>query len=329
MPWNKCSAAVTGAGGFIGSRLVECLAEAGARVQAFTHYNSRSDPGMLAYVNPQLRERIAIHYGELRDPLSVRRALEGAEVVFHLGAHVSIPYSYVSPYDVAQTNLIGTLNVLQACLDLQVGRLVHTSSSEVYGSALQTPISEQHPLQGQSPYSASKIGADMLAHSYYCAHALPVVTVRPFNTYGPRQSARAVIPTIIVQALTREVVQLGYLGARRDFTFVDDTVRGLMLAGITPGVEGETINLGFGKEISIGDLANQIIELIGRKVCIEGKTERKRPAQSEVQQLLSDNGRARQRLHWMPRISLEQGLRLTIEWIEKHLAIYQPDRYGF
>jgi len=249
------------------------------------------------------------------------------DVVFHLGALISIPYSYRHPFETAQVNLMGTLNVLQACRELGVKRVVHTSSSEVYGTARKVPIDEGHPLQGQSPYSASKIGADKLAESYYSAYSLPVVTLRPFNTYGPRQSDRAVIPTIITQALTQEVVHLGNLEARRDLTYVSDTVGGFLKSAEAEGVEGETFNLGMGQEITIGDLARTILEIVGREVEIEVDPERLRPEKSEVERLLSDNSRAREVLGWEPKVTLQEGLRLTVGWIREHMEMYQPGRY--
>jgi nucleoside-diphosphate-sugar epimerase len=240
---------------------------------------------------------------------------------------IAIPYSYVHPVEVVETNVIGTLNVLLAGRELGIERIVHTSTSEVYGTALRVPIDENHPLQGQSPYSASKIGADKLVESFYCSYDLPVVTIRPFNTYGPRQSARAVIPTIITQALTQEVVRLGNLEARRDLTYVSDTVAGFLRVAEATGVEGKTFNLGTGSEVKIGDLAQQVIALIGRQVRIELEAERLRPEKSEVQRLLSDNRLAKQQLGWVPQVSMEQGLVQTIEWIRQHLEYYQPGKY--
>lgn len=268
---------VTGAGGFIGSHLVEKLVEQGAQVRAFVRYNSRADPGLLKLAGRELLSNIEVVGGDLRDEDAVRQAVRGCQIVLHLGALISIPYSYHHPVEVAQTNLIGTLNILMACRDLGVQRLVHTSTSEVYGTARQTPISEAHPLQGQSPYSASKIGADKLAESFYSAFGVPVVTIRPFNTYGPRQSARAVIPTIITQALTKPVIKLGNVNTTRDFTFVQDTVRGFLLAAQTQGVEGKTINLGTGLEIRIGDLVEKVIAQVNRPVQVEVEAERLRP----------------------------------------------------
>ena len=292
--WRDEPVLVTGAGGFIASHLIERLVGLGARVRAFVRYNSRNDPGLLAQLAPETLQAVELFAGDLRDPAAVELAVRGTHIVFHLGALIAIPYSYMHPYEVVETNVMGTLNILQAGRASGVERIVHTSTSEVYGTALRIPIDEDHPLQGQSPYSASKIGADKLAESYYRAFNLPVVTLRPFNTYGPRQSARAVIPTIISQALAKDVVHLGSLDTRRDFTYVSDTVDGFLKVAETPGVEGQAFNLGTGKEITIGELASLIFELIGQPVRIEQEAERLRPKKSEVLRLLSDNRKARQ-----------------------------------
>jgi NAD dependent epimerase/dehydratase len=325
--WRDRRVLVTGAGGFIASHLVEALVQAEASVRAFVRYNSRGDPGLLRLLPKQALERVEVAAGDLRDLAAMQEAMQGMEVVFHLGALIAIPYSYVHPAEVVETNVIGTLNVLLAGRESSVGRIVHTSTSEVYGTALRVPIDEGHPLQGQSPYSASKIGADKIAESFYRSFDLPVVTVRPFNTYGPRQSARAVIPTIISQALSQEVIRLGNLEARRDLTYVADTVDGFLKAGETPGVEGETFNLGTGQEVSIGELAGEILRQVGRPVRIEIDPVRLRPEKSEVQRLLSDNRLAGERLGWQPQVSLEEGLRRTIAWMREHLELYEPGRY--
>lgn len=327
--WNSRNVLVTGAGGFIGSHLVERLVRAGANVRAFTRYNSRGDGGMLRQLDSSIIDQIEIVAGDLRDEDAVRKIVKDRQTVFHLGALISIPYSYHHPGEVVSTNVIGTMNVLLASRDLGVERLVHTSTSEVYGTARSAPISEAHPLQGQSPYSASKIGADKLAESFFCAYNLPVVTVRPFNTYGPRQSGRAVIPTIITQALTSDVVHLGNLESTRDFTYVDDTVMGFIKAAQTNVGLGEVFNLGTGEEIRIGDLAEMIIRLAGRNVKIETEPKRMRPARSEVMRLISDNRWAREELGWMPSFSLEEGLELTIAWIKDHLDHYNVGKYEF
>lgn len=329
MEWKNKKVLVTGAGGFIGSHLVERLVAGGASVRAFVHYNSRGDPGRLRLLPAEVLARIELLAGDLRDPQAVREAVKGVQIVFHLGALISIPYSYRHPAEVAETNLMGTLNVLLACRDLGVERLVHTSSSEVYGTAQRTPIDEHHPLQGQSPYAASKIGADKLAESFYCAYNLPLVTVRPFNTYGPRQSGRAVIPTIITQALVNSTLRLGSLGTKRDFTFIEDTVSGFLRAAEAPGVEGQTYNLGTGEAIRIGDLVNKIAQKLNKPLVTTTDPARLRPERSEVLHLVSDNRRAREQLQWEPMVSLDEGLDRTIEWIRSHLDLYAVGTYEF
>lgn len=325
--FNNKKVLVTGAGGFIASHLIERLVLEGGSVRAFVRYNSRGDPGLLNVLPPDVRSHIEIIPGDLRDLPAVQAALAGVSHVFHLGALIAIPYSYVHPAEVVETNVMGTLNVLLAARQSAVERLVHTSTSEVYGTALKVPIDETHPLQGQSPYSASKIGADKLVESFYRSFDLPVVTLRPFNTYGPRQSARAVIPTIIAQALSGDVIHLGNLEARRDLTYVTDTVDGFLRVALAPAVEGETFNLGFGQEVSIAELAETVFAILGRSARIEVDGERLRPEKSEVQRLLSNNQLARQRLGWQPLVGLRQGLELTIDWIRRHLHDYRPDRY--
>lgn len=327
--WKDKRVLVTGAGGFIGSHLVEALLSQGARVRAFVRYNSRNDPGLLRYIPLHLAPSLELVSGDLCDADAVANAVKDCEFVFHLGALISIPYSYQHPRQVAETNFIGTLNVLTACRTWGVKRLIHTSTSEVYGTALRVPIDETHPLQGQSPYSASKIGADKLAESYYCAYSLPVVTVRPFNTYGPRQSARAVIPTIIAQALANDEIRVGNLDTTRDFTFVSDTVNGFLCAASAEGVDGGTFNLGCGQEISIGDLARKIIERVGRPVKIVVDPSRFRPEKSEVLRLISDNRLARAKLGWQPQVDLDEGLDRTIAWVRVNLAHFKPGIYEF
>ena len=325
--WHDKRVLITGAGGFIASHLVERLVAEGAQLRAFVRYNSRGDPGLLSLLPPETLAQIEILPGDLRDLPAIQNAVRGVSHILHLGALIAIPYSYVHPAEVVETNVIGTLNVLLAARDAGVERVVHTSTSEVYGTARQVPIDEGHPLQGQSPYSASKIGADKLAESFYCAFDLPVVTIRPFNTYGPRQSARAVIPTIITQALTRDRIYLGNLEPRRDLTYVSDTVEGFLLAGGAEDVIGETINLGANEEVSIGDLAQTIIRLVGRSVEIVTDEGRFRPEKSEVMRLWSDNRKAKRLLGWEPQVSLEDGLRETIAWITEHLDHYQIGKY--
>jgi len=325
--WSGKPVLVTGAGGFIASHLVERLVAAGAQVRAFVRYNSRRDPGLLRLLPPQTLAGVEVVAGDLRDLPAVEQAVLGVSHVFHLGALIAIPYSYVHPAEVVETNLTGSLNVLLAGRAAGVQRIIHTSSSEVYGTARRVPIDESHPLQGQSPYSASKIGADKLAESFHLSFDLPVVTLRPFNTYGPRQSTRAVIPAIITQALTSDVVRLGNLEASRDLTYISDTIEGFMRAAETPGLEGQTINLGAGREIRIGDLAQKVIELIGRPVRVEVEAQRLRPQKSEVGRLLSDNRLAARLMGWQPRVDLDEGLRRTIAWVRDHLDEYPAQGY--
>jgi NAD dependent epimerase/dehydratase len=327
--WQGKQVLVTGAGGFIGSHLVERLVAEGACVRAFLRYNSRGDIGLLRLTPREIFQQLQIVAGDIRDADAIHMAVEGCQVVFHLAALISIPYSYHHPLEVAEVNLMGTFNALMACKKMKVDRLIHTSTSEVYGTAQRVPIDENHPLQGQSPYSASKIGADKLAESFYCAYNLPVVTVRPFNTFGPRQSARAVIPTIITQALAQSVIRLGNLESTRDFTFVDDTVNGFLKAAETPGVEGKTMNLGTGSEIKIGALVEKILHLTGSSAHIEVDTNRLRPADSEVQRLLSNNSLAFATLGWTPHTNLDDGLKQTVEWIKDHLNLYRIGSYEF
>ena len=324
---SKSKILVTGAGGFIGSHLCELCQTEGADVRAFVHYNSRNDWGMLEDLDKKALKNIEIVTGDLRDSGAVRKAVRGCHRVFHLGALIGIPYSYLNPEDVIQTNVLGTLHILQASLDSGVDRLVQTSTSEVYGTAKYVPMDEKHPLNPRSPYAASKVAGDKLAESFYLTYSLPVVILRPFNTYGPRQSARAVIPTIITQALTQDVVYLGNLDASRDLTYISDTVNGYMSAGQLTGIEGETVNLGTGVEVSVGELAKSIISLIGKPVDVQIDEARLRPKKSEVERLLSDNRLAAQRLGWKPSITLGDGLKLTIDWIRSHLEIYQLGEY--
>lgn len=325
MEWNGKRVLVTGAGGFIGSHLAERLVELGARVRALVHYNALGTWGWLD--SSPLRDEMEIVPGDICDRDSVGRAMRGVEIVFHLAALIAIPYSYHAPASYVRTNVEGTLNVLQAAREQGVERVVHTSTSEVYGTARYVPIDESHPLQGQSPYSASKIGADKLAEAFHLSFGLPVVTLRPFNTFGPRQSARAVIPTIITQALTGPEIRLGNLSPTRDLNFVLDTVEGFVRAAASPEAVGRTVNIGTGREISIGELAHLILELMGKELPIVCEEERVRPEGSEVERLCADNRLARELLGWQPRYTLEEGLRRTIAWMEAHLERYRPDRY--
>ncbi len=325
MNWRSLPVLVTGAGGFIGSHLAERLVEEGARVRALVHYNALGRWGWLD--ESPLAGEMEVLAGDLTDPWSVNRAVQGQQVVFHLGALIAIPYSYDAPQSYVRVNVEGALNVLQACRQAGVSRLVHTSTSEVYGTAQRVPIAEDHPLQGQSPYSASKIGADKLVESFHLSFGLPVVTVRPFNTFGPRQSARAVIPTIITQLLAGQPVRLGNLHPTRDLNYVANTVDGFLAAAQADQAIGRTINLGSGREISIGDLARLIARLMGKDLGLTQDPARLRPVGSEVERLLADASLAAELLDWRPRVDLEEGLTRTIAWLGQHLDRYRPGVY--
>lgn len=316
---------VTGAAGFIGSHLTEALLSLGADVTCMVHYSSSASLGNLDRLPDSVRSGLRIAAGNIEDSDFVMRTVEGHDVVLHLAALIAIPYSYLAPRSYLRTNIEGTLNVLEAVRRLGVPRVVHTSTSEVYGTALRTPIDEEHPLQGQSPYSASKLAADKMAESYYRSFGTPIVTLRPFNTFGPRQSARAFIPTIICQALERDEIHLGSLTPQRDMTFVSDTVDGFLRAATAPGIEGETINLGTGQTYSIGDFAERILGLMGMRKRIVHDAQRDRPARSEVMKLVSDNSKAKRMMGWEPRVSLDEGLAQTIAFVDQHRDLYRPD----
>jgi len=317
---------VTGAGGFIGSHLTERLVELGATVRAFVFYNALGTRGLLE--ESPVRDQIDFWSGDICDQNRVRRAIEGIDIVFHLAALISIAYSYDTPCCYIRTNVEGTANILQAARQEGVDRIVHTSTSEVYGTAQYVPIDETHPTQAQSPYAASKIAGDKMAEAFLRSFDVPVVTVRPFNTYGPRQSKRAVIPTIILQAREGDVVMLGNIHPTRDFTFVSDTVDAFVKAAEAEDVVGETINVGSGTEISIGDLAKQIITLVGRNVPIVTDEARVRRKGSEVERLLCDNSKARELLGWQPEHTLEQGLEKTIPWVQENMAMVCATEYS-
>ncbi len=328
MNWNGKRVLVTGAGGFIGSHLTERLVREGAKVRAFLHYNSRNDWGLLEFLSKDILSEIEIFTGDIQDPFAVRKAVAGCNIVFHLASLIAIPYSYIAPQSFVTTNVLGAVNVMEAALKEDIERVVHTSTSEVYGTAQYVPIDEKHPIQGQSPYSASKIGADKIAESYYRSFNLPVATIRPFNTYGPRQSARAVIPTIITQVLKGDVLKLGDLTPTRDLNFVYDTVDGFLKMAYVSEAVGDVINIGNGKDISIGDLAATIMKLMEKDIPIVTEDIRKRPEKSEVRRLLADNTKAKEILGWQPKHTLDEGLRLTIDWICDNLDKYKVDIYN-
>jgi NAD dependent epimerase/dehydratase len=329
MNWKGTRVLVTGAGGFIGSHLTEELARRGASVRAMVHYNSRSHWGFLEDLSPELAKRVQIVSGDITDPFCVSEAVEGREVVFHLAALIAIPYSYVAPASYVQANVVGTLNVLEACRRHNVKKLVHTSTSETYGTALYTPIDEKHPMQGQSPYSASKIGADHLAESFYRSFELPVAIARPFNTFGPRQSARAVIPSIICQLLQDPPkLKLGSTSPVRDFNYVADTVSGFLAIAASPKSTGEVINLGSGRGVTIEQTAKIVMNLTGRKAPLATDRARVRPERSEVHKLICGNAKAKKLLGWRPRFTLEQGLALAVEYVRLHPQQYKAGLYN-
>src|SRR4051794_38448834 len=319
---------VTGAGGFIGSHLTERLVRDGHEVRALVRYNGRDDRGHLDALDPEIQGALEVHRGDLKDPEAVRKAVAGREWVFHLGALIAIPYSYQNPLDVVQTNVIGTTHVLDACRGSDaLDRVVLTSTSEVYGTAQYVPIDEKHPLRGQSPYAASKIGADALGESYHRSFGLPVAILRPFNTFGPRQSARAIIPTVISQALTRPVVRLGSLDPRRDLTYVKDTAAGFVAIAGCDAALGRVVNIGRGEDVTIGELVERVAARLGRPVHVETEPGRVRPAASEVGRLLAANSLARELMGWAPRYSLDEALDETIAWVRDNLAMFRVDAY--
>jgi NAD dependent epimerase/dehydratase len=321
---------VTGAAGFIGSHLVERLAEEGFDVRAFVRYNARNDWGWLEALPRDLSKRIEVFRGDIKDSEAVHRAVADAEVVYHLAALISIPYSYVNPLDIVQTNTVGTANILNACLrSKSLKKLVATSTSEVYGTARSVPISEEHPLQAQSPYSASKIGSDKLCESYHKSFDLPVATIRPFNTYGPRQSMRAVIPSIIVQALSGKIVKVGSTSPERDFCYVADTVSGFRAVADSPESIGRVLNVGTGVGVTIEQVARKILKLMDSDADLVTQEERVRPDESEVMRLVCDSSEAQRWLKWRPKYSIDEGLATTISWFKVNASGYKPDLYNF
>ena len=319
---------VTGAGGFIGSHLTEELVRQGEEVRALVRYNSRDAKGLLEDLSREIQHQIEVVPGDLKDPDGVKKVLKGCSKVFHLGALIAIPYSYIHPFDFIQTNTVGTAHLLNACLEQgTLERVIHTSTSEVYGTAQYVPIDEKHPLQAQSPYAASKIAADKLAESYYLSFGLPIAILRPFNTFGPRQSLRAIIPTILSQAMGDQKIRLGNIRPSRDFLFVKDTVRGFIQLGKCEEAVGKVVNIGTGTDISVEALVTKILNLAGKRGEIEVEDQRIRPEKSEVMQLLSDTRLAQKLFQWAPRYSLEEGLRETMEWYQKNLSRFKIGSY--
>lgn len=318
---------VTGAAGFIGSHLLEALVEKTAKVKAFVRYNSKTSCGNIAFLDKRVKNEIELCYGDLRELDSLAKVMSDVDVVFNLAALVGIPYSYIHPHEVVATNLIGTLNILTAARDAGVSKIVQTSTSEVYGSPDRVPIKETDTLKPQSPYSASKIGSDAIARSFFYSFGLPVAIIRPFNAYGPRQSARAVIPTIITQALNSGTIKLGAVDTRRDFTYVTDTVKGFIRMAEVDKACGEVVNVGTGSDVSVKELVGLVGKILGRKLVIAKDNVRIRPNKSEVTRLLADNSKAKKMLKWSPEFSLEEGLTKTIDFISNNPQMYSPGVY--
>ncbi|KEI09194.1 NAD-dependent 4,6-dehydratase LegB [Clostridium botulinum] len=330
MNWNGKKVLVTGAEGFIGSHLTERLVELGADVTALVQYNSFNNWGWIDTFDKNIKVSIKVITGDVREYDNVKRMVSGQEVIMHLAALIAIPYSYLSPMAYVRTNVEGTTNILEACREEKnIQKIVHTSTSETYGTALYVPIDEKHPMQGQSPYSASKIGADKMAESFYKSFNLPIATIRPFNTYGPRQSARAVIPTIISQILAgKREIKLGSLTPTRDFNYVKDTAEAFVKIAESDRTMGEVINAGSNYEISIGDTVKKIIELIGHDVKVLCDEERIRPEKSEVNRLWADNTKIKNLTDWTPKYSIDEGLAETIEWIKNNMQYFKTDIYN-
>lgn len=329
MNWQGKKVLVTGAEGFIGSHLTERLVELGADVTALAQYNSFNSWGWIDTFDKKVKDSIKVVTGDIREYDGMKRIIKGQEVVLHLAALIAIPYSYLSPMAYVRTNVEGTTNVLEACREYDVEKIVHTSTSETYGTALYVPIDEKHPMQGQSPYSASKIGADMMAESYHRSFNMPIATLRPFNTYGPRQSARAVIPTIISQILAgKKEIKLGSLTPTRDFNFVLDTAEAFIKVAESEKTIGEVINAGSNYEITIGDTVKKIIKIIGKDVKILCDDERIRPENSEVNRLWADNAKIKELTDWTPNYNIDQGLEATVEWVKNNMQYFKTDIYN-
>ncbi len=319
---------VTGAGGFIGSHLVEKLLKSGAKVRALCLYNSKGSWGWLDYIDKNLKNSLEVFLGDIRDKNICEEIIKDIEIVFHLAALIAIPYSYIAPESFVETNIKGTLNLLEGARKNKVKRFVHISTSEVYGTPDKIPITEKNELKGQSPYSASKIGADKICEAYFCSYNLPVVIIRPFNTYGPRQSARAIIPTILTQLINGEKkIKLGNLKPKRDLTYVEDTVEGILKGGEIEKIEGETIQLGSGKMYSVEEIAKISMDITGKSAKIEVEDKRIRPDKSEVMHLLSDPSKAKNLLNWFAKVSIEEGISKTYNWLKENINFYKPEIY--
>ncbi|MCG2718017.1 MAG: GDP-mannose 4,6-dehydratase [Nanoarchaeota archaeon] len=325
MDWKGKKVLITGSAGFIGSHLTERLLGLGADISSFIRYNSREDLGFVQSLKDS--GKINIIKGDIRELSTIREAVKDQDVVFHLAASISVHYSMINPSEVVETNVMGTLNILDACRKEDVEKIVITSSSEVYGTALYTPIDEKHPLQAQSPYAASKIGGDKIAESFFRCYKLPVAVVRPFNTFGPRQSTRAVIPSVITQVLTKDKVLVGATDTFRDFTFVTDTAEGFIKMAESPKSIGEVVNLGTGVDISINDMIKKVVELVNKDVEIVVDEKRLRPNTSEVMKLLASNEKAKKLIGWEPKVSFEDGLKKTIDWISENINLYKAKEY--
>jgi len=328
MRLNDKTVLVTGAGGFIGSHLVEVLAKRAAKVKAFVRYNSKRNCGNLEFLDSKIKKEIDISFGDIRETGVLEKVIKDVDVVFNLAALVGIPYSYINPHEVAMVNVIGTLNILKAAREAGVKKFVQTSTSEVYGSPDSVPIKETSRLKPQSPYSASKIGSDAIALSFFYSFNMPVSIIRPFNTYGPRQSARAVIPAVIVQALNGDIIRLGATTPRRDFTYVKDTVEGFIKVAESERSIGEVINVGTGKNVSVSEVVSLISRILGKNLRIARDTKRVRPGKSEVTRLMADIAKAKRLLKWKPAHELEEGLSATIDFIARNPRLYDPKVYA-
>ena len=328
MKLSNKSVLVTGAGGFVGSHLIEALVQKGVKVKAFVHYNSRNDWGMLEWIDRKVSDQIEVVSGDIRDSDCVRKIIKDQEIVFHLAALIGIPYSYVNPLDVAETNIQGTLNLLLAAKESGIEKFIHTSTSEVYGTAQYVPMDEKHPINPQSPYAASKASADQLALSFYYTYELPVGIIRPFNIYGPRQSARSVIPSIIMQALTKDEIKIGSLTTSRDLTYVTDSVKGFIQFAECQETTGEEVNLGSENEVSLKHLIELVERNLNKKVKIVQDKERIRPEKSEVEKLVSSSEKAKKLFEWKPEIGMDQGIQKTITWIKDNIDFFKKEIYN-